>query len=546
MSTLHFRCSFDVSSNKAQDPWGDLLRTVRNWIARRANPTEEDSFRGAWFFRGGEWKSARVPGIHVRTRACYGDGTEQNSNCWAVEYEHPCDDFPTCRTWRTHVGVEQVAANRFHFNLQTLYDIRPGFIGPLPKEPVPSPPGPVTTLLTSVYWECTAGSEKLSPTPRVLHVGHGNLFAALLASKERACPVVLVSHSYPNLGCVLDPGKLARLLGGTAVVFESENSEVDQELEYVLGRRFSCWNGMIRIYAPGVDFDRNGDERRHRFILKSHVEAWGIEQTIEIIVRGLARRGTRLPGILTPLDVESMTRRRRLAQLRAEQSATTKDEWLRVLEEDNEAMSSANAKLQEEILSLQQDLEERDDCIRRLEFEKRSITSSRLQASEHSSSSASSIADVLRELPKTLSQVISMIQEVHSERIAFTEQAVRSANESGFRDIHAAWKALAAMATTLHDLYYARDGCNPEKEFRDRTGFPLALTEGKQTNRNRKLRDRRRDTFMGQEVDITPHVKFDDDTTRAYFAPFAQNGTKLIVVGYIGHLDTDGTRRRKN
>jgi hypothetical protein len=210
-------------------------------------------------------------------------------------------------------------------------------------------------------------------------------------------------------------------------------------------------------------------------------------------------------------------------------------------------LSAENARLEEEIASIEQNVDEYADEIRRLEFEKRSLTSNLVQAGERPSSSlAARSLEVLKELPKTLSQVVSMIREMHGERIAFTEQALRSANDSEFRDIHTAWKALTAMATTLHDLYNAGNGCNLEKEFRDRTGFPLALTEGKQTNRNRKLRDRRRDTFLGDEIDITPHVKFDDNTTRAYFAPFAQNDNKLIVVGYIGHLDTDGTRRRKN
>ena len=54
----------------------------------------------------------------------------------------------------------------------------------------------------------------------------------------------------------------------------------------------------------------------------------------------------------------------------------------------------------------------------------------------------------------------------------------------------------------------------------------------------------RKDTFRGHELDITPHVKFDSDSTRAYFCPFRQDGVSRIVVGYIGHLDTAGTAKR--
>lgn len=547
MSTLHFRCSFDVSARKAGDAWGNLLRTVRNWIGERPNPVEDNDFYTGWFFRGGRWKSKRDPRRRVLTCACYGSATEENSNCWAVEYEHPCQEFPGCRTWRTHVGVEQFDSNRLHFNLQTLYDIKPGFIGLPPKEPVPSPPGPVTTLLTSDYWECTAGSEKLALAPRVLRVGEGNVFVELLTSEQRTCPVVLVSHPYPDLGYLIDPRELARLLAGTAIVVQSETSEVDKELEYLLGPQFSCWNGMIRIYAPHVDFQRAGDDKRHRYILKNHIEVWGIDTTKQIIVTGLARRGTRLRGILTPLDVESCIRHRRLAQLRAERSDTSNAEWVGVLEEDNKALNVDNNKLKEEIQSLEDRLEECADDTRRLEYENKSLNFNLGQIRGSTSGGCGvEILDSLRELPKTLGQVISTIGRLHGGRIVFTDQAVRSAEETEFRDVNTAWKALWAMATTLYDVFFEEEGGNPEKKFRDRTGFPLALTEGKLTKKTSKLRAQRKDTFMGEEIDITPHVKFDDDTTRAYFCPFSKNGISKIVVGFVGHLDTAGTRRRKD
>ena len=98
----------------------------------------------------------------------------------------------------------------------------------------------------------------------------------------------------------------------------------------------------------------------------------------------------------------------------------------------------------------------------------------------------------------------------------------------------------------MYDVFFEEEGGNPEQVFRDRSGFCLALTEGKLTKKNPRLMELRKDSFMGQEIDITPHVKLDDDTTRAYFCPFRKDTTKLIVVGFIGHLDTAGTRRRKD
>jgi len=72
------------------------------------------------------------------------------------------------------------------------------------------------------------------------------------------------------------------------------------------------------------------------------------------------------------------------------------------------------------------------------------------------------------------------------------------------------------------------------------------MTEGEMTKNDNKLMRLRSDIYNGAEIDITPHVRFDKDTTRAYFCPYRSGETRIIVVGHIGHLKTAGTRRRKN
>lgn len=70
------------------------------------------------------------------------------------------------------------------------------------------------------------------------------------------------------------------------------------------------------------------------------------------------------------------------------------------------------------------------------------------------------------------------------------------------------------------------------------------MTERKLTKQDNRKMAQRKDKFMGQDIDITPHVKLDPDSTRAYFCPFRHDGVNRIVVGYIGHLDTAGTTKR--
>ncbi len=405
------------------------------------------------------------------------------------------------------------------------------------------------TLLRSSFWQCMAGSEELSTSARVLRVGEGHLFAKLIANDERTCPIVLVSQTYPDKGYALDGVRLARLLAGTAIIYQSESSEVDDELDNLLGEQFSCRKGAIRVYVPGLDFNRPGEERRHRFILPKDIDEWGLDKTIDIIVRGIARRSTRPKGILTPLDVESVNRQRRLDQLRAKQDSASKDDWMQlfdVLEEENKALRNDKAQVDADNLSLEDRIDSLQDDLRRLESDKDALIYRLGQAGTvPDGSNVKSVLEAIGELPKTLAEVAEMIKAIHPERIAFTERAAKSAGESRFDDVHRAWKVLSAMATTLYDLYFERDSKDIPRTFRNETGIELAMTERKITKQDNRKMAERKDIFMGHEIDITPHVKFDRDSTRAYFCAFRQNGTKLIVVGDFGHLSTQGGSKRQ-
>jgi len=545
MSTLHFRCSFDLHAQESRDAWPILLGTVRKWIAKRANADTDGTFKGPWFFKGDQWRHPTRRGIRVLTRACYGDGTPENPNCWGAELEHPCTDFPKWRFWRTHIGVEQYSPTDFRLTMQILHDLRDGYIGE-PTAPSPSSPELIRRLLTSRFWRCTAGSEQLSAYPRDLRVGEGNLFERLLVSRERACPIVLVSQVHPNRGYAVSPTELAKQLAGAAIVFQSENSEVDEELDSLLGERFGCRKGAIRIYFTGLNVTRPRESERHRYIPTTEIECSGPDKVIERVVRCLARGSRRPNEILTPFDVENVSRRRQIDHLRTRQDGGAKDEWIQLLEKDNETLNKEKTQLGNEITHLEEHVEELDDRIRRLEHERDSIKANleRARGPGTDGENVKEIVDCLTKLPESLSDAVEKIARIHSRRIAFTDRAVKSASEAEFNDISTAWRALWAMATTLYDVFFNEEGGNKQKAFRDQSGFELAMTEGKLTNQDKKLMSLRKDTFMGRAINITAHVKFDRARTRAYFCPFQENGTKLIVVGHIGsHLDTAGTRR---
>lgn len=217
------------------------------------------------------------------------------------------------------------------------------------------------------------------------------------------------------------------------------------------------------------------------------------------------------------------------------------------LDEDNETLRNDKAQIEEEADRLEERLDEVNDELRRVKYENDSLKACGTQGNGlMDEASLKAILENLEQLPRTLSEVVEVIGAIYSQRIAFTERAVKSASESNFDDVHRAWRGLWEMATTLYDLCFERGSGDIAKIFRDKTGIELAMTEGKLTKQDNRKMAQRKDAFMGQEIDITPHVKLDHNAARAYFCAFRQNGTQRIVVGDIGdHLVTAGTRRRK-
>ena len=155
----------------------------------------------------------------------------------------------------------------------------------------------------------------------------------------------------------------------------------------------------------------------------------------------------------------------------------------------------------------------------------------------------------LSELPKNLSEAVELIEVVFPEKLSFSVEAKKSAKAASNIPIDIAWPCLFQMATTLHDLFFVESekGIDIEKEFNDRTGLGLAMTEGRQTKRDPSLLKLRTIVYEGKEVRIFSHVKSGTKKPkllRVYFYPDQEK--KRIIVGHCGdHLDNYSTQSLK-
>jgi hypothetical protein len=544
---LHYRCNFELLfSSPIERTWDEFVRLVRSWASSRI-PTEHlnPGFGARWFFAGGEWRG--TPRLFLKSERCVALGTDLAPQYWAIRFEHP-DSHIGVRQWRTDVGITLTGENRCVFSLSTIHWLLAGFIGQEPGDPLPTAPRIVSDVLNHRTWEARSGSEKLGTMPFLLRDGTGKLLLNHLEDADRKCPLVLIAKDFATGSTLLEPRKLARLLAGAAVVWESESSWVDKELEQLLGRSFSCWNGMVRVYQPRVNLQMAQDAKRHRYFDKDDIETLGVAKVEELLVRGIVRRSriASASAITTIEDVHAKQAQTRFAE-ELKKATRGSQEWTSLLESEVERQTATIKQKDEEIALLQaygEDADELRDEVARLKYEHGQALA-RAQEAESVRSGLAAQASLLKNLdhlPSSMAELVNLVGKVYPDKLIFTEKAVESTKSSTLKSLNAAWKCLRAMATTFHDLHFQRKLPLRDlaKEFRNSTGFELAVGESERTRKDKRLGALRRDVYRGQEIDISTHVKHGTSPGNMLRVHYhADQREKVLVVGHCGdHLDT--------
>ena len=215
-------------------------------------------------------------------------------------------------------------------------------------------------------------------------------------------------------------------------------------------------------------------------------------------------------------------------------------------------------KIQVQNNELKNQVAEKDKILATKEHEKTEIDKKFEEASSELANRHLKIDAIsnLQELPKNLSEAVKLIEAIFPEKLSFSDEAKKSAKTASTIPIDIAWPCLFHMATTLHDLFFVESKkrieiekkvIDVEKQFKDRTGLILAMTEGKRTNRDPNFLKLRTITYEGKEISIVPHVKSGTKSPkllRVYF--FIDNENRKLVVGHCGdHLDNYSTRSLK-
>ena len=106
------------------------------------------------------------------------------------------------------------------------------------------------------------------------------------------------------------------------------------------------------------------------------------------------------------------------------------------------------------------------------------------------------------------------------------------------------WEILRYLNNVLYRLKFEDEKAELEKSFRDATGYDLAMSEGANTKRDKKLMSLRQVQHAGRDYDITPHVKHGNQAPKMVRVHFDfDEELKKIIVGYIGpHIPNATTK----
>lgn len=547
--TLHYKSTFRIITHaESEYGWSDIIKIVRAWVSSR-NPDER--FHKRWFFTGTELKFEEHPGVFVKTIPAVGDGQEDRPQFWAIRYERP-DSNISFRRWRTDLGLTCLGPSEYLVSIATSHRLQPGYIGEEPPTPIPSAPYIVRLLLETPRAQAFAGSELLTVDPVLLPEGGGPTFSDRVSDPARQCPIILVTRENGTGLLKVSPEELAKFLVGTAQIYYTETSNLNEELLWTIPHKYVCKDGMVRVYQPGLKFDSERDYRRHRFFTPDQIDQLTPKGVVDALVRGIAR-GTQALNRIAVTSIEDVFGKRSAQTLAAFRAKYADEpglrEYIEKFDEVERELKAAAVRLKEENNELWQEMEQVLGDREMLEREAAAFRKevNTLREENHILSLQADAVQQLDQLPSSILEAAQLVERLHTDKIVFTDRAKAAAKEASFGDIGTAWSCFWSAATTLHALYFdpAQQVANIPEEFKNRTGFELALTESSTTQKDGEIMKLRVLDYKERKVDITPHIKHGNKPPKCFRVYFhAHQEEKRIIVGHCGdHLLTSGTRR---
>lgn len=553
-SYMHFKCAFDVYPQCINEPMTYLRKVIRKWcVDNKGCEDPDDTILKSWFYLGNNPERGRpyylLGANQVRT-ATVPSASPNEPGCWGIELIHP-DSEESARRWSAEIFLRRQEDGGIRFSTIVSHWMIPNFIGEYPELPVQTVPLYVRWLLNDDRLTCSKGTTDVAN--KFIPVTNQNARGVFdqLIDQDRGLPFVFVGAVPDTDLLAVDPVLLYRYLLGNANVYAFFEPAALEEMNYYLGNQYRCEMGSIRCYQVNFDRSRLDNFKIHRFFPQAFIETRGQDYVAGMVANGFARNGAslRLGDLSSITDIFTLRRKHRIETF-ASQTAEQSDE----IELYEETYGSVVQKLEESELRLQSFESENQDLTSRvgeLEYRLKELDDIRQQFKDLAQVNAA--FSELSSLPKTLCEVMTKVGGLYPSRLVIIPEAFKSAMDyeaevdfwKKMDGVATAWEMLYYLATTAYELFFVAPARNLEDEFEATTGYPLAMSEGKQTKKDAKLMQKRIRHFEGIECDITPHVKYGSKKPKMLRLHFyVDNAKKRFVVGHVGdHIDNFTTKK---
>jgi hypothetical protein len=520
-ATTHYQTSFRVQSPDA-NTFMRVKAIIYGWVLEKEGDRIVWEKKGDFFFRC-EWPNLYQTHSLIETCTLLTEA----GDAWAMHYVELDGGLGRRRYWYTDIGVKKDGADVV-VSVRTSYARNTEDLSGERDEPEPTVPKVVRYLLRGNKAYCGRPEFRLMEKPLVLDaVGLGKVLAEFIQSPDRRYPLIVFNGS--SEAQVAEARRLAwDVAGKSQVVVVATNQELGEELRHYLGQDYWVSFGYFRVFFP-FNQRRNSPERHRWYDIGSP----DYPTQREGIIHGLLRNHILQEryAVETVWDVNRLVAREKLLKLK-----TADPEQQKQLEEFfqlNAEVEKERDNFKAEAASYASEVDRLEEQVRQLEWRCKDYQG-RLDAG--ATEPAVKVEELLPSLPTNLVEVAKLAGRAFP-RLVITENALRAAGDfHDCRCVEEAWEILRHLQSCMWRLKFEADGqVDWERTFREKTGYALAMSEGKQTQDDTKLMRLRRIVHSGREYDITPHVKHgnvEPKLVRVYFA-FDDAGRK-IVVGHIG------------
>ena len=422
-----------------------------------------------------------------------------------------------------------------------------GFIGECEPMPLPNIPGLIKRIIDDKFIDCTYGNDKISVTPQLIATGGWMKFWEKIQSEERNIPYIYISpknNPFNESDCLcVNPEDVAKAVGGNALVFYAISKDVTDEMNYFTPQGLACYNGMLRIYYPGLKESDELDYNRHRYLRSEQIETLGESAVCQILRRAFAQDVTFYDKIFRLDDcrakVDANVRQKKLKDLQAkhqEKLEEVENQTLSLAIDEEEKRLIVEEERDRLVVKVK-DLEN-DNYVLRLQNESyRSLSQDNAALSKAVSSRLNT-----KEYPETPQDIVNYFEATFGDRIQFTDDARKSLKYCTI-DLSDIWKALFALSTVMWDLHFTQGG-DIFKEFKAKTGIKATRGEGSMTRADSKLMRQFVTNYNGESINIEAHITYPQKKQSIHFG-FSDNDKRIIIGSCGEHKEIYSSGKRR-